>query len=234
MRAATRFVPLVRRAGVCGMPARRTSCSKAVAPSELGAPELDSNARNVMALDEEMIAPFVSSDAYVAPSATVVGNVMINTKAQIMNNVVARGDTGLIQIGLSNVIEEHVVLLASPENPTGIQAYVRVGMGSVLDSCTINHYCKIGPGCVLEPGSELGIHTILEPKTVVPRGVKIPEKQVWGGNPAAFIRNMSEEEVADGEQQVMDVEPLSVLYRQEYLPYGAQYLEKEQLLKQKK
>lgn len=87
-------------------------------------------------------------------------------------------------------------------SPTGLSAattigrYVTIGPGCVLRSATVEDEVLIGEKCVLMEGSLVENHSILAPGSVLPPGRLVPSGQVWAGNPAKFVRNLSKDEVS--------------------------------------
>jgi len=86
-------------------------------------------------------------------------------------------------------------------SPTGLSAatkigqYVTVGAGSVLRSCRVDDHAVIGERCVLMEGSVVKSKSVLQPGTVLPPGKLVPSGQLWGGNPAAYVRDLTHDEV---------------------------------------
>ena len=86
-------------------------------------------------------------------------------------------------------------------SPTGLSAattvgrYVTIGQGCVLRSATVEDEVLIGAKCVLMEGSLVENHSILAPGSVLPPGRLVPSGQLWAGNPAKFVRNLTKDEV---------------------------------------
>ena len=89
-------------------------------------------------------------------------------------------------------------------SPTGLSAattvgrYVTIGQSCVLRSATVEDEVVIGEKCVLMEGSLVENHCILAPGTVLPPGRLVPSGQLWAGNPAKFVRNLTKDEVSPG------------------------------------
>ena len=78
---------------------------------------------------------------------------------------------------------------------TVIGRYVTIGQGCLLRSTTVEDECIIGDKSILLEGSLVEHNSILAPGTVLPPGRLIPSGQLWGGNPARFVRDLSKDEV---------------------------------------
>ncbi|KAJ8904975.1 hypothetical protein NDN08_001487 [Rhodosorus marinus] len=192
------------------------------------------NHRCVLTLDNDMIRPFIKKDAFIAPSATIVGYTGISFKTCIMHNSVIRGDLAYCYVGAYCVIEENVVAvagtIANPSGDVSIEDYCYIGSGSVLRSCTIQRYAIVGNGSIIEENVFVGEASIVEPKSVVPAGTEIPTGQIWGGNPAKFKGNVDKFTFADrGNEMRAMCKQILKWYKPMYLPYSSAWLEKEAL-----
>jgi carbonic anhydrase/acetyltransferase-like protein (isoleucine patch superfamily) len=78
--------------------------------------------------------------------------------------------------------------------------YVTVGHGALLTSCTVGNRVLIGQGSIIQEGSEIGSKSIIAAGAVVLPGTAVPSGQLWAGNPAVYIRDLSEEEIAGFEK----------------------------------
>jgi len=155
--------------------------------------------RRIMPLYDKK--PFVGEGAFVAPNASVIGEVEIGEKTSVWYGVVLRGDVNSIKIGQETSIGDRVVVHVSRNNPRGpaptiVGNRVIVGHGSILHACTLEDESLVGMGSVVFDGSVLEKHAILEPGSVLTAGKRVPSRQVWAGNPAKFVREATEEEVA--------------------------------------
>jgi len=137
--------------------------------------------------------PFISSDAFIAPSATVLGDVKVNSQVSVWYNAVVLGDKNEVKVGSKVSIGDRVVIKTCSHLPSGFPAVVdirkesTIGAGSTLVSCTILEGCIIGEGCVILEGALVEAGATLSPGTVVPPGRRIPANQHWAGNPAEFV-----------------------------------------------
>ncbi|KAF2618609.1 hypothetical protein F2Q68_00041151 [Brassica cretica] len=114
---------------------------------------------------------------------------------------------------------------------TLIDRYVTVGAYSLLRSCTIEPECIIGQHSILMEGSLVETRSILEAGSVVPPGRRIPSGELWGGNPARFIRTLTNEETLEIPKLAVAINHLSGDYFSEFLPYSTVYLEVEKFKK---
>jgi len=190
-----------RRFGKAQIPLNNSArmAFSSVSPSQTG--DLFSAARLMQAHTEKV--PIVSEDTYVAANASVIGEVLINDKCTIWYGSVLRADVNKIEIGAYTTIYDNATLTVGDILPTGFPANLRiaeysvVGHGAYLRSCDVAQHVMIGAGSTVLEGSVVESFARIEPGSVVPPGRVIPAGQVWGGSPARYIRNTTDEEKED-------------------------------------
>ena len=185
--------------------------------------------------------PFITNDTFVAPSASVIGDVTNWDESSVWYGAVVRADSNhAITIGFSSNIQDGCVVTTLPEKATletgfppitHVGHYVSVGAGSVLISCRIDDLVVIGDGCTILEGSLVESHVILEPGTVVPPYARIPSGQKWGGNPAQYIADLSADEKASIQDKAEKIHQQAAEHLLEFLPVGNTYLHLEELEK---
>eukprot|EP00339_Tiarina_fusa_P010363 CAMPEP_0117056006 /NCGR_PEP_ID=MMETSP0472-20121206/38854_1 /TAXON_ID=693140 ORGANISM="Tiarina fusus, Strain LIS" /NCGR_SAMPLE_ID=MMETSP0472 /ASSEMBLY_ACC=CAM_ASM_000603 /LENGTH=244 /DNA_ID=CAMNT_0004772279 /DNA_START=1 /DNA_END=735 /DNA_ORIENTATION=+ len=150
--------------------------------------------------------PNISANSFIAPNAAVIGNVRVAPESSIWYGVVLRGDSNKISIGAGSSIGDNCVVhvasnknLSEIPNPTIVGDKVVVEPGCVIHACTLQDNCTIGTGSVVADGSVIGEHSVVEPGSYVPEHTDVPERQVWGGKPARYIRSLTEEEIKANE-----------------------------------
>lgn len=189
--------------------------------------------RQIMNLYDK--CPVIAHDVWVAPNATVIGDVEIANDASIWYNVVIRGDLNQVRIGnRTNVQDRTVIHTASTSNPglapgASIGNDVTIGHGCTLYSCTIENNALIGMGSIILDGALVESNTIIAAGSVVPPGRRIPSGQLWAGNPAKYIRDISEDEMKDITKQATEYKGIAQTHSDEFLPYGTAYLDAERI-----
>ncbi|CAM0884822.1 unnamed protein product [Alopecurus aequalis] len=182
--------------------------------------------------------PKVAVDAYVAPEAVLAGQVTVHDGASVWSGSVLRGDLNKITLGFCANVQERCVLHAAWSAPTGLPAetlvdrYVTVGAYCLLRSCTIEPECIIGQHSILMEGSLVETNSILEAGSVLPPGRRIPTGELWAGNPARFVRKLTNEEIMEIPKLAVAINDLMQSHFSEFLPYSNAYLEVEKLKKQ--
>jgi len=148
--------------------------------------------RPVMSLVEKN--PEVSSAAFVAPTAAVIGNVSLSEKSSIWYGAVVRGDRAKVTIGTaSNIQDRSVINTASQDVEIG--NFVTVGHGALITSSKIGNNVLVGQGAVIQEGSVIEENSIIGAGAVLLPGTQVPSSQLWAGNPAKFVRNCTAEEI---------------------------------------
>ncbi|EED95853.1 predicted protein, partial [Thalassiosira pseudonana CCMP1335] len=146
--------------------------------------------------------PFQTNDTFIAPTASVIGNVTNWDESSVWYNAVVRADSGFpISIGFCSNVQEGAVVttltigkvLDTGFPPvTHIGHFVSVGAGSVLISCRVDDFVDVGDKCTILEGAWVESHVILEPGSVVPAYTRIPSGGRWGGNPIKFLGNLGD------------------------------------------
>jgi gamma-carbonic anhydrase len=195
--------------------------------------EVYNRQRSVMNLNARVVT--TSPDAWIAPSAVVIGDVDIFENVSIWHNCVVRGDLNSIRIGAGSHVKDRTVIHAAKTSPTGLPAStvigqrVSIGQGCLLRSVHVGNECVIGDKSILMEGSRMESQSVLEPGSVLPPGRLVPSGQVWGGSPAAFVRKLTKDEKAVIAKMAEDVLPVVDEYKAEFLPESSAYREAEKL-----
>jgi carbonic anhydrase/acetyltransferase-like protein (isoleucine patch superfamily) len=141
--------------------------------------------------------PDIHPTAFIAPGAVVVGKVKIGAYSNIWFGCTVRGDVNTIEIGENTNIQDGTVVHVTRETgPTTIGNGVTIGHGAVIHACTLEDNCFVGMGAtildhaVVESEGMLAAGALLTPKKRVIRG------ELWAGNPAKKMREMTEAEKA--------------------------------------
>ena len=129
--------------------------------------------------------PRISSDAWVAPTAVLIGDVTLEADASIWFGAVLRGDFGRIHVGSGTNVQDNAVIHSADHVPTVIGAGVTVGHLSILEGCTIEDGALIGMGSILMQRSHVGRRSLVGAGSVVTEGMKIPAGVVAAGAPAS-------------------------------------------------
>lgn len=138
--------------------------------------------------------PDVHETAWIAPNATVIGNVKLEAQASVWYNAVLRGDTEPITVGERSNIQDGCVLHADPGFPTIVGAGVSVGHNAILHGCTVEDDCLIGMGATVLNGAVIGRGSLVAANTLIPQGAQIPPGSLVAGVPGKVRRELTEEQ----------------------------------------
>ena len=142
------------------------------------------------------IAPEVGTDVWIAPSAAVVGKVVLEDAANIWFGAVLRGDTEMIWIGAGSNVQDNCVLHTDTGFPLLIGANCTVGHAAILHGCTIGEGSLIGMGSTIMNGERIGKGCMIGAGSLVTEGREIPHGSLVMGRPAKVTRPLSAAEVA--------------------------------------
>ena len=140
--------------------------------------------------------PNLGRDAWVAPNATLIGDVRLGDNASIWWNAVLRGDNDTITIGANTNIQDGSVLHADEGVPLTVGANVTVGHLVMLHGCTIGEQSLIGIKSVILNNAVIGRHCIIGANSLISEGKVIPERSLVMGSPGKVVRQLNDEEVA--------------------------------------
>ncbi|MDK9703882.1 MAG: gamma carbonic anhydrase family protein [Sulfuritalea sp.] len=140
--------------------------------------------------------PSLGRDAWVAPNATIIGDVQLGDNVSIWWNAVLRGDNDTISIGANTNIQDGSVLHADAGVPLTIGANVTVGHMVMLHGCTIGEQSLIGIKSVILNKAVIGRHCIIGANSLIPEGKVIPDRSLVMGSPGKVVRQLSDAEVA--------------------------------------
>ena len=136
----------------------------------------------------------VADDAFIAPSAVVIGDVKLHPESSIWFGAVLRGDIETITIGRGSNIQDGTVCHTDPNNPCTIGDFVTVGHMAMLHGCTIGDGSLIGIGATMMNGSSVGKECIVGAHALVTEGKKFPDGVVIMGAPAKVVRELNDDD----------------------------------------
>lgn len=141
-------------------------------------------------------APKIDHDAFVAPTAVVVGAVTMGPRASIWYGAVARADFEQIEIGEDSNVQDGCTLHSDPGFPLVVGRGVTVGHRVVLHGARVDDECLIGMGSVVMNGAHIGTGSIVAAGAVVTPGTEVPPNSLVAGIPAKVVRQTTEDDLA--------------------------------------
>ncbi len=140
--------------------------------------------------------PIIHPDAWIAPGAVIIGDVVIGAHTNIWFGCVIRGDVNIIRIGeRTNIQDGTVVHVARKGGPTHIGSGITIGHCALIHAATLEDDCFVGMHAtvmdfaVVESGAMVAAGALVAPNKRVPKG------ELWAGNPARLMRPMKQSEI---------------------------------------
>ncbi len=158
--------------------------------------------------------PEIHPTVYVAPTATVIGDVIVGPESSLWFGAVVRGDVFHIRVGARTNVQDNCVLHVTHDRSACLVGDdVTVGHAAVLHGCTVADRVLVGMGAIVLDDAEVGSDTIIGAGALVTMGAKIPPRSLVLGRPARVLRALTDAEVAN----VAEAGRLYVGFAGEYL-----------------
>ena len=129
---------------------------------------------------------------WLAPDATLIGNVQVGRSVSIWFGVVIRGDNEPIAIGEGSNVQEHTVMHTDEGFPLNIGAGCPIGHKAMLHGCTIGDNSLIGMGAIVLNGARIGRNSLVGAGALVTEGKEFPDNSLIVGAPAKAVRVLDE------------------------------------------
>lgn len=158
--------------------------------------------------------PKIGKDCFIAPNATIVGDVTLGDQCSIWFNVVLRGDVNTITVGDRVNIQDGSVLHTLYEKSTiEIGNDVSIGHNVTLHGCKIHDYALIGMGAIVMDDAVVGEGALVAAGSVVLSRTVIGPHEMWAGAPAKFVKKVDPEKAQE----------LNIKIAHNYLMYSQWY-----------
>lgn len=131
--------------------------------------------------------------AWIAPTAALVGAVKLGCDVSLWYGAVVRGDNEPITLGAGSNVQENAVLHVDPGFPMVIGENVTIGHAAILHGCSIDDGCVVGMGSIIMNGAKIGKNCLIAAGAVVLEKTEIPDGSLVVGSPAKVKRALSEE-----------------------------------------
>ena len=148
-----------------------------------------------MFYDFENKKPKNLGENWVAPNATIIGDVTLEKNTSIWFNATLRGDIENIHVGEGSNIQDGSVLHTDPGYPLKVGKNVTVGHLVMLHGCSIGDNSLIGIGAVILNNAKIGNNCIVGAKSLITENKKIPDNSLVLGAPGKIIRKVTDDEV---------------------------------------
>lgn len=137
--------------------------------------------------------PRIAKSAFVAPTAVVIGDVVVGDEASVWFGAVLRGDhpENGIRVGARTNVQENTIIHTSEQGPTVLEEEVTVGHGALMESCRVGRRTVVGMGAVLLQRADVGEGCVIAAGAVVKEGAQIPPGSLVVGVPGR-VRPLSD------------------------------------------
>lgn len=160
--------------------------------------------------------PQLPKSYFIAPNASVIGQVLIAENVSIWFNVVIRADNDTVTLGAGSNIQDSAVIHVDPGVPLSIGEGVTVGHKAMLHGCTIGDGSLVGMNAVVLNHANIGRNCLIGANALVTEGMVVPDDSLVLGSPAKVVKQVSDsakEVMRNGAQSYVDkIE----LYKQEF------------------
>ena len=141
--------------------------------------------------------PLVPASAFVAPGASLIGDVVLGEDASIWFSAVLRGDINFIRVGARSNLQDGVVVhVNAGAESTTVEKEVTVGHQAILHGCHLGRRSLIGMGSVVLDGVSVGEEAMVAAGAVVPPGLQVPPRVLVRGVPGRVVRPLTDAEIA--------------------------------------
>ncbi len=158
--------------------------------------------------------PQIDPDAWVAPNASVIGQVSLAAGASVWYGATLRAEVEPIEVGEGSNIQDGVTVHVDPGFPCRIATGVTVGHNVVLHGCTVEQDSLVGMGAVVLNGAVIGAGSLVAAGAVVPQGMVVPPRSLVAGVPAKVRRELSDDEVGHNQLNATAYTHLTGLHRE--------------------
>ena len=136
----------------------------------------------------------LGKDVFIAPSATVIGDVSLKDNASVWFGAVLRGDSDQISIGAQTNIQDNAVIHCDPGQPTIIGEECIIGHGAIVHGAQLANHVLIGMNATILNDAKIGEFSIIGANALVTSGTVIPPRSLVLGSPAKVVRTITKKE----------------------------------------
>lgn len=162
------------------------------------------------------VSPTVSPlTAFVAPSASVIGDVTLGQNSSIWYGATVRGDVHKIVIGENTIVGDRAVIHVAKiqgDFPSIIGDNVTIGPGAIVHAATLKDGSVVGPSAQVLDGAVVEKNAIVGPGAVVTPGTVVKEGEYWLGSPAKMVRKVTATELQNTSENSLDTLELARLH----------------------
>jgi carbonic anhydrase/acetyltransferase-like protein (isoleucine patch superfamily) len=157
--------------------------------------------------------PQVHPEAFVAPSADLIGNVIIEAEASVWFRAVLRAETEPVALGARSNLQDGCCVHTDPGWPVLVGRGVTIGHGVILHGCRIDDGALVGMGAIVLNGAQIGAEALVGSGTLVPEGRTVPPRSLYLGVPGRVVRQLTDEDLERLREAAAHYVELTRVYR---------------------
>lgn len=139
--------------------------------------------------------PIIGAGVFLAPNATLVGDVVLGDGASVWFGAVLRGDVGRIRVGKRTNVQDNAVLhMTDGQSDTLVGDDVTIGHGAILHGCVVGDRCLVGMGSVVLDNATIGDESVIAAGSLVAPRLVVPARSLVRGSPARVVREVTDAE----------------------------------------
>lgn len=140
------------------------------------------------------LSPAFGNNCFIAPNATIVGDVIMGDDCSVWFNAVVRGDVNSIRLGNKVNVQDGVIIHCTyQKTKTIIGNNVSIGHNAIVHGCTVQDNVLIGMGAIVMDNVEIASNSIIAAGAVVLENTKVPRGCIYAGTPAKKVKDISTE-----------------------------------------
>jgi carbonic anhydrase/acetyltransferase-like protein (isoleucine patch superfamily) len=151
------------------------------------------------------VHPVFGNDCYIAPNATIVGDVVMGNQCSVWFNAVIRGDVNIIRMGNKVNVQDGAIIHCTYEKAaTHIGNNVSIGHNAIVHGCVIEDNVLIGMGAIVMDNAVVGSNSIIAAGAVVLANTRVEPGSIYAGIPAKKVKDISEEMISGEINRIAD------------------------------
>lgn len=139
--------------------------------------------------------PQIAASCFVAPSADLIGDVIMHSNASVWFNCVLRADNEPINIGENSNVQDGSILHVDPGFPINIGSNVTIGHKVMLHGCSIGNGSLVGMNAVVLNGAKIGNNCIIGANALVTENMEVPDGHMVLGSPGKIVKELDEQTI---------------------------------------
>ncbi|MBS1730716.1 MAG: gamma carbonic anhydrase family protein [Bacteroidetes bacterium] len=158
--------------------------------------------------------PRFGKNCFIAPNATIIGDVVAGDECSFWFNAVVRGDVHYIKMGdRVNVQDGAIIHCTYQKNPVNIGNNVSIGHHAIVHGCTVYDHVLIGMGALVMDRCQVHSNSIIAAGAVLLEGTEVEEGSIYAGVPAKKVKEISKDTIHDEIKRIAE----------NYVKYSAWY-----------